>query len=328
MITKKIQVYNNTNVDPTPYLTAMFQYYQEHGVILDYDIMQVNVPTPQSTIADVPLVGETYVIQGAENLLPQTDHDIALFFFPYDNWKAPWYWPWPLWGNVPRDDTYMANGKPFINIGYWPTDQTVQQRFIHEPMHALAKIFGCLDQMDTYINDDEPNDPIGNFATEWAIFKPYLNTIMKPTIQQSTIDFVAGFEGFSATAYKDVNAYAIGYGFDFLNGIAVTAETPAMTMEQAKAILGEKLQTIGQFINTTVEKVLTQNQFDAICDFVFNEGEGALLKSNLLKNLNASLPVIEDNFVSWDEDEKKGTLVADPVLLARRAKEYALFLTV
>ena len=70
-----------------------------------------------------------------------------------------------------------------------------------------------------------------------------------------------------------------------------------------------------------------RSEFDAICDFVFNEGEGALLQSNLLKNLNAGFPVIEDNFVSWDEDHKTGGLDVDPVLLARRQKEYALFLT-
>ena len=330
MITKRIQVYNNTSIDPKPYLTAMFQYYKEHGIIFNYDITNVNVPVPQSTIVNVPLVGNAYVIQGIENLVPQTDHDIVLFFFGLDNWKSLWYWPWPLWnygsyGQVPRDDTYMANGKPFITIGYWTTDPTVQQRFIHEPMHALAKIFGCEDQMDTYINDNNPNSPVGNFATQWGIFEPYLN--MKPTVQQSTIDFVAAFEGFSATPYKDVNTYAIGYGFDFLNGEPVTATTPSMTIEQAKVILGEKLQAIATFVNTTITKVLNQNQFDAICDFVFNEGEGALLQSNLLKNLNAGFPVIEDNFVSWDEDHKTGGLDVDPVLLARRQKEYALFLT-
>lgn len=332
MITKRIQVYNNTNIDPTLFLTGMFQYYQEHDVTFNYDIANTAIPVPPATLANNPLVGNIYVVQGAEKNLPVTDHDIALFFYPLDNWKAPWYWPWPLWnygpaGQVPRDCTYMANGKPFITIGYWATDQTVQQRFIHEPMHALAKIFGCVDQMDTYINDNTPNSPVGNFATQWGIFKTYLNTIMKPTIQQSTINFVAGFEGFSATPYKDINAYAIGYGFDFLNNVAVTVNTPAMTVEQAKVILGEKLQAIGQFVNTTIHTVLNQNQFDAICDFVYNEGEGALLKSNLLKNLNTSSPVIEDNFVSWDEDHKSGNLAVDLVLLARRQKEYALFLT-
>lgn len=153
MKTFRIQIYNNTQADLSQYLTAMFQYYLKHGVTLNYDITPVNVTGYQSVLVDVPLVGNVYLVQGAEKLVPQTDHDIILFFFDYSNWKAPWYWPWPLWdygpaGKLPRDDTYMANGKPFINIGYWPTDTTVGQRFIHEPMHALSKIFGCVDQMD------------------------------------------------------------------------------------------------------------------------------------------------------------------------------------
>lgn len=181
MKTYRIQVYNNTSVDLMQYLPAMFQYYQKHRVTFNYDITNVNVPVPQSTLAYNPLVGNVYVIQGAENLVPQTDHDIVLFFFDYSNWKAPWYWPWPLWGNIPRDCTYMANGKPFITIGYWSTDTTVAQRFIHEPMHALAKIFGCQDQMDNYLLDNQPDSPVGNFASQWAIFKPFIMPLQAPT---------------------------------------------------------------------------------------------------------------------------------------------------
>ena len=210
----------------------------------------------------------------------------------------------------------MANGKPFITIGYWTTDPTVQQRFIHEPMHALAKIFGCEDQMDTYINDNNPNSPVGNFATQWGIFEPYLN--MKPTVQQSTIDFVAAFEGFSATPYKDVNTYAIGYGFDFLNGEPVTATTPSMTIEQAKVILGEKLQAIATFVNTTITKVLNQNQFDALIDFGYNLGLGSLRTL-----LGHGIEQIPTQLARWVDVQGKPYRV----LIARRAAEVRLWLT-
>lgn len=176
MKTYRIQVYNNTSIDPTPYLTAMFQYFQKHGAQLNYDIIKTNVPVPQSTFTHVPLVGNVFVLSGAENLVPPTDHDITLFFFDYSNWKAPWYWPWPLWGDIPRDSTYLANGKPFITIGYWPTDATVGQRFIHENMHSLAKIFGCKDVMDSYLQDDDVNNISGNFGQQWKIFQPYLTS--------------------------------------------------------------------------------------------------------------------------------------------------------
>ncbi len=189
MITRRIQVYNNTSIDPVSYLTAMFRYFQKRGVTLNYDILKTSVPVPQSALVNVPLVGSVYVLQGAEKLLPQTDHDIALFFFDYSNWKAPWYWPWPLWGNLPRDCTYMANGKPFITIGYWPTDQTVGQRFLHEPMHALAKIFGCRDVMDTYLEDSNPDSLTGNFAQQFNILKPYINIFFSSNMIHSLSGF-------------------------------------------------------------------------------------------------------------------------------------------
>lgn len=167
----------------------MFQYFQKHGVTFNYDITKTNAPIPKPTLANNPLVGNVYVIKGVEYYLPQTDHDIVLFFFDYSNWKAPWYWPYPLWGNVPRDCTYMANGKPFITIGYWPTDNTVAQRFIHEPMHSLAKIFGCQDVMDSYDQDSDIWNTTGNFGKQWAIFQSYMNPttpLQSPKLPQDT----------------------------------------------------------------------------------------------------------------------------------------------
>lgn len=186
MKTYRIQVYNNTAIDLTPYLTAMFQYYRKHGIILNYDISTIHITVPQSKLAYNPMVGNVYVLNGIEILIPSTDHDISLFFFDYSNWKAPWYWPYPLWGTIPRDDTRMANGKPLINIGYWPTDQTVSQRFLHEPMHALTKIFNCPDVMDTYLEDSNPESPTGNFAQQWNIFKPYLQEPTVPQVDSNT----------------------------------------------------------------------------------------------------------------------------------------------
>lgn len=186
MKTYRIQIYTNRiTANLSPYLTTMFQYYQKHGVTLNYDISQVNVTGYKSELASVPLVGNVYVIQGADHLVPNNDHDITMFVFDYVDWKAPWYWPWPLWdygpaGKLPRDDTYLVNSKPFINIGYWPTDSTVGQRFLHEPMHALAKIFVCQDVMDTYTLDSTPDAIGGNFYQQWNIFKPYL-TMTTPT---------------------------------------------------------------------------------------------------------------------------------------------------
>lgn len=152
---------------------------------------------------------------------------------------------------------------------------------------------------------------------------------MKPTVEQSTIDFVCGFEGFSATPYSDSGKFAIGYGFDYLNGYPVTMETPPMTMAEAKVIVGQKLLDFEKQMYALISPsvTLTQNQHDALIDFVYNEGAGALQKSNLLKNINGHAPVTLENFTSWDEDQRSGKLAVDPVLTERRTKEYDLYVS-
>lgn len=323
MKTYCIQVYNNTSVDPTPYLTGMFQYFQKHGVTLNYDIASVNIQPLRSARAYNPQVGTVDVLNPVH--LPPTDHDIVLFLYDYSAWKSPWYWPWPLWnygaaGNVPRDDTYMDGGKPVITIGYWQTDTTVAQRFLHEPMHAVAKLFSCQDVMDSYLLDSTPDAPGGNFAQQWAIFQPYLNT-MKPTVQQSTLDFLTQNEGCVLHPYQDVKGnWTIGIGFTRLNGETVSQNTPSFaSVQDAENALKTVIQPYADTISSCVTYPINQNQFDALVSLCYNEGQSAIRNSTLVRDLNAGLvQQAADQFLVWD---------IPAVLLARRQKERALFLS-
>lgn len=190
MKTFRIQIYTNRiSTDLTPYLTTMFQYYKEHGVILNYDITPVDVTGYKSTLTNTQMAGTVYTIQSANTLLPKNDHDITWFVYDLNEWKAPFWWPYPLWGNVPRDCTDLIDGKPFTTIGFLQSDIiNVQQRMIHEPMHDLAKIFGCPDVMDTYLEDNNPRSLTGNFSQQWNIFKPYLNEPMVLQVKNVTYD--------------------------------------------------------------------------------------------------------------------------------------------
>lgn len=319
MITKKIQIYTNRiTTDLIPYLTVMFQYYQKHGVTLNYDITPVNVNGYQSNLTQT-VVGNVYTLQGAENLVPQTDHDIVMFVFDLNEWKAPWWYPYQLWGNIPRDSTYMANGKPFINIGFLLSDiNNVQQRLLHEPMHALAKIFGCTDQMDTYVNDNNPDSPVGNFATQWSIFKPYLNTTVG--IQQSTLDLIAVFEGFRAQPYQDATGHwTIGIGFRYIEGIPVKETTPSITLQQAEAELKIQLVHYAAAVTSAIKVLLTQNQFDACVSLCYNIGTGGFTSSTVVRDINSgNIPAAADAFLLWD---------IPAVLITRRERERALFLS-
>lgn len=185
MKTFTVQIYTNRIIaDLSDYLTYTYQYYLKNGVTLHFDITAVNVEGYKSVLTPIAAGGNAYVLTGAENLVKlDTGHDITMFMFDLNEWKAPWYWPYPLRWDTPRCDCIMINNKPFINLGFYGIDpQGTKINMVHEPMHALTKIanisgFSIVDQMDTYIENNNPNSPTGNFAVQWKLLQPFLNPI-------------------------------------------------------------------------------------------------------------------------------------------------------
>ncbi len=59
-----------------------------------------------------------------------------------------------------------------------------------------------------------------------------------------------------------------------------------ITLEQCRALLDQDLKPVVYSVNSLVGVVLTQNQFNALCSFVFNVGIEALALSTLLRLLN------------------------------------------
>lgn len=91
-------------------------------------------------------------------------------------------------------------------------------------------------------------------------------------------------EGFREHTYSDVAGFrTIGFGHrltpaeGFPNGI---------TMAQAESILADDIGIAESAVARLVHVPLTQGQFDALVDFVFNLGAGRLASSTLLRYLN------------------------------------------
>lgn len=121
-------------------------------------------------------------------------------------------------------------------------------------------------------------------------------------------------EGVRLTAYRDqVGVLTIGYGHT--HGVT---EGMACSQEQAEKWLQEDIASAEAAVNTYVHVPLTQGEFDALTDFVFNLGSGSLLHSTLLTLLNkGDREGAAKEFEKWDH--AGGKVVAG--LLRRRQEE-------
>jgi lysozyme len=127
------------------------------------------------------------------------------------------------------------------------------------------------------------------------------------------------FEGCKLTAYQDqVGVWTIGYGHtgpDVVAGLTIT-------QQQAETLLAKDVSSAAACVNNVVAVQLSQDEFDALADFVFNLGAGAFEGSTLLRDLNAGdFAGAAAQFDAWDH--AGGAVVAG--LLRRRQAETALF---
>lgn len=118
-------------------------------------------------------------------------------------------------------------------------------------------------------------------------------------ISQAGLELIKDFEGCKLTAYQDsVGVWTVGYGStggDVCKGLTIT-------QDEAEKRLRKHLEGVERAILRLVTVPLTQGEFDALCSFVYNLGEGALAKSTLLKMLNASdYDGAAQQFLRWDK---------------------------
>ena len=135
------------------------------------------------------------------------------------------------------------------------------------------------------------------------------------------IDLVTASEGLRLAAYQDTGGvWTIGYGH---TGPDVT-EGLTCDKAQARSWLAEDLAESEDAVNELVEVELSQNQFDALVDFVYNIGRGKFRGTTLLKLLNAgNYAAAAQQFKRWNKDNG----VVQAGLTKRRAAEERLFLS-
>ena len=139
-------------------------------------------------------------------------------------------------------------------------------------------------------------------------------------ISENGIALIKEHEGCRLMAYLDARSppvWTIGYG-------STVDVAPGLQISQAQADdrLRRDVQDAEKCVNGCVTVELTQNEFDALCSFVFNVGCGNFRKSSMLKYLNSG------DFDATAYEFRRWTRAGDahpPGLVARRVAEMRLF---
>jgi lysozyme len=131
--------------------------------------------------------------------------------------------------------------------------------------------------------------------------------------------FITNNEGLRLQAYRDGGGVpTIGYGHT--KGVKMG---DVCTKEQALAYLHDDTKEAVSAVNDLVKIPITQDQFDALVDFVFNIGRPQFASSTLLRVLNSGdYFAASKQFARWKYDN--GKEVAG--LIARRKRTADMFL--
>ena len=134
------------------------------------------------------------------------------------------------------------------------------------------------------------------------------------TYSKSGLALTEQFEGCRLVAYFDQTGRpTIGYGHT--SGVLMG---DTCTEAQADAWLAQDISWAVNAVNRLVTVALTQPEFDALVDFVFNAGVGNFASSTMLRLLNQGQFVLDSaEFDKWDH--AGGQVVAG--LLRRRQAE-------
>lgn len=142
-------------------------------------------------------------------------------------------------------------------------------------------------------------------------------------ISDRGLAIIKQFEVFRATAYLcPAGIPTIGYGHTGADVTKSDVGVKTITEAEATELLRRDVITAEKALGRRVKVPLTQNQFDALCSFTYNLGEGNLASSTLLKLLNSGdYDGACQEFVKWNKVNK----IALPGLTRRREAEAALF---
>jgi len=149
---------------------------------------------------------------------------------------------------------------------------------------------------------------------------------MKPRHQLSraAIEMIKRFEGYRRKAVRlPSGRWMLGHGHTL-----TAREGAEVSPEDAEALLLYDLIEVAHAVNEQVLCPLSQNQFDALCSFVFNIGTANFRNSAVLLRLNEGAVLQAAACMElWRKADIGGERIVIDALVRRRAAEKYLFLT-
>lgn len=152
-------------------------------------------------------------------------------------------------------------------------------------------------------------------------------------ISSTGLLLIKQFEGLYLKAYRDIaGIWTIGYGtIRYPNGLLVKSGD-ICTEQQAENWLEFEVLEKSSGLNAVLKAAnlkLNQNEYDALCSFVYNLGIGKCYNGTTMGDAihSKNKTLIADAFLVYCKYRKLGIKLTSKGLLNRRKKERELFLS-
>lgn len=139
------------------------------------------------------------------------------------------------------------------------------------------------------------------------------------SVSANGLAFIKANEGFASSPMPDAGGLEVGYG----HWLPASYAGQSFSLAQDQAFFAKDIAKVENTINSAVSAPLSQNQFDALADLIYNVGAGSFLKSNMLADLNNSdlTSAAGELLNGWNTVGG----VLNQGLVNRRQADYALF---
>jgi lysozyme len=232
--------------------------------------------------------------------------------------RVPDHEPWPLHAAAAIDTPPPVEGTYATSVGNTIPDAVKPLPVMGSPTKGMKQ--------GVYIPQgyDKNQNPVYSYSGQTNQLSP----VSQLVTSAAGLQFIADQEGFSPIVYSDVGKRAIGFGHDIIASDPAYVQSGPLSKEQALVILGQDVKKAENAIKKNIKVPLTQYQFDALVDFVYNAGPGSISGTKVAKALNAGdFSQVPNLLMQWVHAHVKGKLVVLPVLVKRRRLEALTFST-